>query len=151
MPKSVIAVAALAVTATFALAALADAAPTSNQRVAVESTANGFVLIPLVPGALRRDSGTDRWTYSGQHATRDGQDITINEGDGSLVGKRGTIKAHFRNEWVEAGHRYSVSTGRWTITGGTGDYSSLTGRGRSGGVAIDGRPINWRWEGVVAR
>ena len=75
---AVAAIAAMAVT----LTAVAAAGPVAaKQRVAIQEKANGsFVLTPLTPGAIKRDTGTASFCcWTERHIMRDGQAIDIND------------------------------------------------------------------------
>ena len=81
MRTKLTAVAALAAAAA-TLAAVAAAGPVAaKQRVAIQENANGsFVLTPLTPGAIKRDTGTASFCcWTERHIMRDGQAIDIND------------------------------------------------------------------------
>lgn len=134
--------------ATVTLTSIASAAPTAaRQRVAInmklipEST---FALIPLQPGALKRDSGSIRgssnWLQVGcPTVIREGQKVwTCSAVTWTLTGKRGTLTIRERNEWVDPGNPESgchIAFGTWKVVRGTGQYRGLAGGGRSANEA----------------
>jgi hypothetical protein len=132
-----------AVTLTSVAAAGPDAA---KQRVEISmkprEVGNGtFVLRPLQPGALKRDSGTVSTVYNGGPTVmRQGQSVYINLNTFTLKGKRGTMSIRERNEFVNVSNEKvpgfdftpGVGIGTWKVVGGTGAYAKITGGGRSG-------------------
>ena len=130
-----------AVTLTSVAAAGPDAA---KQRVAIsmKDLGNGtFVLTPLQPGTLKRDSGTVSVVYNeAPTVMRQGQSVYINLNTFTLKGKRGTMSIRERNEFVEVSNEKvpgfdftpGVGIGTWKVVGGTGAYAKITGGGRSG-------------------
>jgi hypothetical protein len=125
---------AAAVTLTSVAVAVPEA---TKQRVEITMAFHDkkFVLAPLQPGALKRDSGTiaesaeDRWT---------------------LTGKRGTLTIRTPAEWRDGGSpgNCGVAFGNWTVVRGTGTYAAITGRGKS---AYDAHCDKWyaRHEGFL--
>jgi hypothetical protein len=110
-----------------------------------------FVLTPLQPGALKRDSGTESCTWKGPHIVmREGQKAEIYD---PVVctdkGSRGSLTIRSRIEWVDAGSGYHVGAGTWKVVRGTGQYAGVTGGGRSGGVWLDRGPWSGRSEGFL--
>ena len=67
---------------------------------------------------------------------RDGQSIDINDPLLTLTGKRGTLVARNRVEWIDVPDGYAVFTGTWKVVRGTGDYAGLSGGGRGAGVGL---------------
>jgi hypothetical protein len=141
---------------TLVVAGVALARPAgTQQRVAIASkggNVDAFVLTPLGSGPLSRDSGT--WSsccWSRHFIRRDGQAIEIDDPAASFVGKRGTFAWRARIEWTDPGNGYSVGTGTWKITHGTGAYAHLAGRGR---LAVISRGLDTgvttRAEGLVS-
>jgi hypothetical protein len=138
------------------LTSAAAAEPAAKQRVAInmkiipEST---FVLTPLQPGTLKRDSGTisGNWrSIPARDAMREGQKVAIFDGVvWTLTGKRGTLTIRERNEWVavESGED-SVAIGTWKVVRGTGQYAKIAGHGRSGHAGL-GSPWYARYEGFL--
>jgi hypothetical protein len=130
-----------AVTLTSFAAAGPDAA---RQRVAIymKDPGNGtFVLRPLQPGTLKRDSGTVSMVYDAPTTlTRNGQSVDVYRNNYTLKGKHGTISIRERNEFVGVSNEKvpgfdftpGVGIGTWTVVGGTGAYAKITGGGRSG-------------------
>lgn len=153
----VLAVLAAAVTVT----SIASACPTAaKQRVAInmkvipEST---FTLIPLQPGALKRDSGSIRgssnWMQTDcPEVVREGQRVwTCSPVTWTLSGKRGTLTIREKNEWVDPGNDKSgchIAFGTWKVVRGTGQYAEIAGGGRS---AHEAHCYEWyaRQEGFV--
>ena len=146
-----------AVTLTSVAAAGPDAA---KQRVAIsmKNPGNGtFVLTPLQPGTLKRDSGTVRLRYSQEpDVMREGQNVSVYRNTYTLKGKRGTMSIRERTEFVEvsnekvAGFDFTpgVGIGTWKVVAGTGAYAKITGGGRSG---HQGHPWLVQQEGFLTR
>jgi hypothetical protein len=130
-----------AVTLTSVAAAGHDAA---KQRVAIsmKDLGNGtFVLTPLQPGTLKRDSGTVSVVYpEPKTVMREGQSVYIHRNTYTLKGKRGTMSIRERNEFVNVSNEKvpgfdftpGVGIGTWKVVGGSGAYAKITGGGRSG-------------------
>ena len=130
-----------AVTLTSVAAAGPDAA---KQRVAIsmKDPGNGtFVLRPLQPGTLKRDSGTVSLVNNGRTTVmREGQSVHILRSTYMLKGKRGTMSIRERLEFVGVSNEKvpgfdftpGVGIGTWKVVGGTGAYAKITGGGRSG-------------------
>ena len=130
-----------AVTLTSVAAAGPDAA---KQRVAIymKNPGNGtFVLRPLQPGTLKRDSGTVSLVNNGRTTVmREGQRVGILRSTYTLKGKRGTMSIRERLETVGVSNEKvpgfdftpGVGIGTWKVVGGTGAYAKITGGGRSG-------------------
>jgi hypothetical protein len=137
-------------------AAVATAGPTAaQQRVAITSPHGNsalFVLTPLAPGPLVRDSGTATaccWTR--RFVQRDGQSIEIDNPLRTFEGKHGTFTWRARIEWVDLHSGYSIGTGTWKIVRGTGAYAHLEGHGRIGVVTgANEQGMADRAEGFVA-
>ena len=132
---------AAAVTLTAVAAAGPDAA---KQRVAISMKNPGdgtFVLRPLQPGTLKRDSGTVSLVNNGRTTVmREGQTVNIYRSTYTLKGKRGTMSIRERLEMVGVSNEKvpgfdftpGVGIGTWKVVGGTGAYAKITGGGRSG-------------------
>ena len=141
--------AAIAVTST----ASADTEAT-KQRVQIDMKINPkktFVLTPLQGGAVENDSGkqscdgepTKRTVY------RDGQEAYPWNCDAwTFTGRRGTLVLRSQFTWIEAGGPYNIATGTWKVVRGTGQYTGITGGGRSAQV---GGPSGWvaRYQGFL--
>ncbi len=100
---------AVAVVAAVTLTAVAAAHPNAaKQRVAIDMAGGqSFVLIPLQPGALKRDSGPVDRQPPGRpflHATgpESLDSININY---TLSGKQGNMTIQERNEWVDVSQK----------------------------------------------
>jgi hypothetical protein len=153
--------AAAVATATAVLALTSAAEPEAEgakQRVAIvtqgvqnDPSSPVFELTPLQPGALERDSGTERSTLTGTVVMRKGQRVVLTHGVETLQGDRGTLEVRYRIEWVGAGHGYRVGTGTWKVVRGTGEYAEITGGGRRGDMWLKrGRgPWSGRAEGFL--
>ncbi|HLG08917.1 MAG TPA: hypothetical protein VI409_09660 [Gaiellaceae bacterium] len=125
----------VAVAAAVALASVATAAPDAGrQQITIMSRlypGGTFVFTPLVPGALKRDSGKVGVEDSGY----DTSDFTFR-------GKRGTLTLREQTEWVDIwneevnGVTPGVSIGPWKVVRGTGQYAKVTGSGRSVQVGL---------------
>jgi hypothetical protein len=116
------------------------------------SSAARFVLTPLEPGAIKRDSGTtgDTVIHRPRVVVRGGQKVTIYYGIvETLRGKRGTLVTRSRIEYVDAGNGYHVGQGIWKVVRGTGQYAKLTGGGRRGDVWVDNGPWSGYQEGFL--
>lgn len=145
---AVAALAALAVT----LAAVAAAGPVAaKQRVAIHENANGsFVLTPLTPGAIKRDTGTASFCcWTERHIMRDGQAIDINDPQMTLTLKRGTLVVGNRIGFVDIPDGWAVFTGTWKVIRGTGDYAGLSGGGRRAGVMLPNGNVKSQFEGFL--
>jgi hypothetical protein len=151
--QAILAALAAAVTMTAVAAAGPDAA---KQRVVITSGASQttqvapFVLTPLQAGALKRDSGTLTATASRRTVMRDGQRIDIYVNVGTYKGKLGSLVTRHRTEYVDGGNGYHVGIGTWKVVRGTGQYSRITGGGRSGTVWLDRGPWSFRSDGFLA-
>ena len=95
-------------------------------KVIPEST---FALIPLQPGALKRDSGSIRGSSNWQQVgcpqvVREGQKVwTCSRVTWTLSGKRGTLTIREKNEWVDPGNDKSgchIAFGTWKACAGEG-------------------------------
>lgn len=121
------------------LAATATAGPTATkQRIEIETSHGSFVLSPLEVGVLRRDTGTQSCsgTEKKGEVVRDGQQAFTHDcGAWTFSGKRGSLVIHNEFAWVAGPKPYNVATGSWKVVRGTGQYASVTGRGRSVHVA----------------
>ncbi len=135
----------VALAAAVTLAAVAAAGPdAAKQRVAIsmKNPGNGtFVLRPLQPGTLKRDSGRVSLMKDGSTAVmREGQSVHIVRSTYTLKGKRGTMSIRERLEFVGVSNEKvpgfdftpGVGIGTWNVVGGTGAYAKITGGGRSG-------------------
>jgi len=123
-----------------ALAGVATARPSATpkqQRIAIAmDKAPGFVLTPLTPGPIRRDSGT--WTaccWTDRSVTHDGQSAAVDDPTLTFKGKRGTFTWHAKVTFVNLDNDYTVATAVWKITNGTGVYAHLVGHGRQAFVS----------------
>jgi hypothetical protein len=128
---------ALIVTTAAVLAAVATAGPTAQkQRVEIiQATGTSFVLAPLTPGAIKRDTGAfAACCWSRRFLTRAGESVEIDDPQITLAGKRGTIVARNRIEFVDIPDGDAVFTGTWRVIRATGVYAGMTGGGRVGGV-----------------
>jgi hypothetical protein len=134
-----------AAAAAFVAAAIVAGSATADQtsaqqRIAITSpngNANLFVLTPLTPGPIVRDSGTATWCCMTQRfIQRDGQSIEIDNPLKTFNGKHGTFVWRAQIDWVQLDNGDSVGTGTWKIVGGTGAYNHLEGHGRV--AVIDG-------------
>ena len=54
----------------------------------------------------------------------------------TLTGKRGTVVARNRIEWVDIPDGWAAMTGTWKVIRATGDYAGLSGGGRGAGVML---------------
>jgi hypothetical protein len=146
---AIVALAAMAVT----LAAVAAAEPVAaKQRVMIQEKGQAsFVLTPLTPGAIKRDTGTASfccWTQ--RHITRDGQDIDIDDPEMTLTLKRGTLVVSNQIGFVDIPDGWAVFTGTWKIIRGTGDYAKLSGGGRRAGVMLPNGSVQSQFEGFLS-
>ena len=134
-----------ALVAAVTLTSVAAAGPeAAKQRVAIsmKDLGNGtFVLRPMQPGTLKRDSGTVSVVYDEPTTVmRQGQRVSVFLNTYTLKGKRGTLSIRERNEMVEvskekvAGFDFTpgVGIGTWKVVSGTGAYAKITGGGGSG-------------------
>jgi hypothetical protein len=130
--------AAALATAVATLAAVAAAGQVaSKQRVAVQVKGGAFVLNPLTSGAVKPDSGTATFCcWTSRSIVRDGQAVEIDDPRMTLTGKRGTLVARNRIEFVGLPDGWAVFTGTWKVIRGTGDYARLVGGGRGAGITL---------------
>jgi hypothetical protein len=152
MGSKLTAVAALAAAAA-TLAAVAAAEPVAaKQRVAIQEKAQAsFVLTPLTPGAIKRDTGSARFCcWTERHIVRDGQAIDINDPEMTLTLKRGTLVIRNRIGFVDIPDGWAVFTGTWKVIRGTGDYAGLSGGGRRAGVMLPNGSVKSRFEGFLS-
>ena len=151
MRRKLTAVAALAATAV-TLTAVAAASPVAaKQRVVIQWTAKGFVLIPQTAGALKSDSGTASFCcWSQRFSTRDGLKIETTDPELTLAGKRGSLVIRNRMEWLDVPQGYALFTGTWKVVRGTGDYARLAGGGRVAGIVLPNGDTKWRREGLLS-
>ena len=144
-----------AVTLTSVAAAGPDAA---KQRVAIsmKNPGNGtFVLRPLQPGTLKRDSGTVSSVNEHTTVMREGQSVDMYRSTYTFKGKRGTMSIREQLEFVEVSNEKvpgfdftpGVGIGTWKVVRGTGAYAKITGGGRSG---HQGQPWLAQLEGFLA-
>jgi hypothetical protein len=129
---------------------LAHAGPAAKkQRVAINVKImpdETFVLKPLQPGRVKRDSGTlegagDR---AGPTSVRkSGQKVSVHSNDWILLGKQGSLTIRERIEWVEIGsdanrdgERDLVGRATWKVIRGTGTYARLSGGGGAGHLGL---------------
>lgn len=146
---AVAALAAIAVT----LTAVAAAEPfAAKQRVAItEKGQASFVLTPLTPGAIKRDTGSASFCcWTDRHIMRDGQAIDINDPEMTLTLKRGTLVVRNRIEFVDIPDGWAVFTGTWKVIRGTGDYAGLSGGGRRAGVMLPNGSVKSQFEGFLS-
>jgi hypothetical protein len=150
MRRKLTAVAALAATAV-TLTAVAAAGPVAaKQQVVIQWTAKGFVLTPKTAGALKSDAGTASFCcWSQRFVVRDGLQVEVNDPEMTLVGKRGTLVARNRIEWLDLPQGYALFTGTWKFVRGTGDYAGLVGGGRVAGLTLPSGESKWRREGFL--
>jgi hypothetical protein len=80
---------------------------------------------------------------------RDGQAIEVNDPQMTLTGKRGTLVARNRIEWVDLPDGWAVMTGTWKVIRATGDYAGLSGGGRGAGVTPRNGNGKSRFEGFL--
>ena len=151
MNRKLTAIAALAAAAV-TLAAVAAAGPVAaKQRVAIQlKGGESFVLTPLTSGAIKPDTGTATFCcWTERSITRDGQSIEINDPQMTLTGKRGTLVARNRIEWVDLPDGWAVFTGTWKVIRGTGAYAGLSGGGRGAGVTLADGDGKSQFEGFL--
>lgn len=152
MKARVVLVVVLAVAVVLTGAAAAE--PAAKQRVAINMKfhASTFVLSPLQPGAVKRDSGTmlgDVANGRCRNVVRDGQKVAVCSGGSTLTGTRGTLTIRTHEEWVDSGNApCGIGFGTWKVVRGTGHYRGITGGGRS---AYEGHCSKWyaRHEGFL--
>ena len=153
MPSKLTGFAVLAIAAITLTAAAAASPSSAKQRVAISvkgGAASSFVLTPLTPGALQHDSGTATFCcWAERHIVRAGEDITINNPQMTLTGKRGTLVARNRIEWADLPDGWDVFTGSWKVVSGTGDYAMLAGGGLAAGAASPAGYTRSRFMGLL--
>ena len=149
----------VALVAAVPLTSVAAAGPdAAKQRVAIsmKNPENGtFVLTPLQPGTLKRDSGTVSGVFKESGTVmREGQSVFISRNTYTFKGKRGTMSIRERNEFVNVSNEKvkgfdftpGIGIGTWKVVGGTGAYAKITGGGRSG---VQGHPWLAQLEGFL--
>jgi hypothetical protein len=126
-----------------------------KQRVAItmklhEST---FVLNPIQQGAVTLDWGTltdNAPNAQCREVIRDGQGVNVCNGSRwTLTARRGTLTIRTPQEWVDPGSGgCGVAFGTWKVIRATGEYTGITGGGRS---AYDAHCKKWyaRHEGFL--
>jgi hypothetical protein len=132
--------------------ALAGVPAKKTQHVVITSRSSvlGFVLTPLSPGVLKRDSGQVSWgQVSVHHIVRERRQVEISDVDATLVGKRGTLDVHARIEWLGSGNNYVVGTGRCTVLRGKHAYAGVAGELAISTAWLPTGPASFRWEGFV--
>jgi hypothetical protein len=146
---------AVAVLATIAITLVAVAAAgqvAAKQRIAITVKHGApFVLTPLSAGALKPDTGTATfccWTQ--RSIVRNGQAIEINDPQMTLTGKRGTLVARNRIEFVDLPDGWAVFTGTWKVIRGTGDYAGLAGGGLGAGVSLANGNTKAQFQGFLS-
>ena len=133
--------------AAFTLTSIAAAGPdAAKQRVSITfpkakaSPVSRFVLTPLLTGPIKQDSGTATAVWGpGRDVMREVQKISIAEDITTYKGKRGSLTIRERSEWVDVSNenapgfdfRPGVAMGTWKVVRGTGQYTGVTGGGRS--------------------
>jgi hypothetical protein len=135
------------------LAAVAAAEPVAaKQRVAIQEKGQAsFVLTPLTPGAIKRDTGTASFCcWTERHIMRDGQAIAINDPEITLTLKRGTLVVRNRIGFVDIPDGWAVFTGTWKVIRGTGDYAGLSGGGRRAGVMLPNGSVKSQFQGFLS-
>jgi hypothetical protein len=150
MTRKLTAVLALAAAgATFAAVA-AGGPVAAKQRVAIQENRGTFVLSPLTPGAIKRDTGTASFCcWTERHIVRDGQAIDINDPQVTLTLKRGTLVVRSTVGFIDIPGGWSVFTGTWQVTRGTGDYAGLAGGGRRAGVTLPNGNVTSQFDGFL--
>jgi hypothetical protein len=155
MTRKLTALAALAAAAV-TLAAVAAAGPVAaKQRVAIQvkgaNDRDSFVLTPLTPGAIKSDTGVATFCcWTNRHTMRDGQAIDIGDPQMTLIGKRGTLVARNRIEFVDIPDGWAVVTGTWKVVRATGDYAGLSGGGRGAGIHLANGSMKVQFEGFLS-
>lgn len=127
------AVSLVAMAAAFAAVA-AGGTHSAAQRMRIEVTGAdpyAFVLKPISHGRVQPDTGSAKFccwrTWS---VTRAGAKLDVSNPRMTLAGTQGALKIGARVEWVALPDDWSVCTGTWKVTGGTGAYAALSGHGR---------------------
>ena len=152
--SKILTAAAAVVAATATLVTVAAAEPVAaKQRIAIQMKGqnHSFVLTPLTPGTIKRDSGTASfYGYTARHITRDGQAIEINNPKIALTGKHGTLVIQAQLEWIDIANGWAVANLTWkVIAGGTGDYADTSGSGRAAGVTPPHTKLLARFDGFL--
>ena len=150
MRTKLTAIAAVAVAAV-TVAAVAAAGPVAaKQRVVIQQNEKGFVLTPLTPGVIKRDTGTTAFCcWTERHTMQDGQEVDINNPQMTLTGKRGTLVARNQIGWIDVPDGVAVFTGTWKVISGTGAYAGLAGGGRGAGVDLANGHTKAQFEGFL--
>jgi len=104
-----------------------------QQRIAIVigGTAGMFQLTPLTSGPVHADSGTiSGCCWTNRDVTRDGQSESLANPKLTFKGAHGTFTWRAHLTFVDINNDYTVTTGTWKITHGTGVYAHLNGHGR---------------------
>jgi len=147
-----IAVLAVLVATAATLAAVAAAGPlAAKQRVQLQlKLAGSFVLAPMTPGALERDTGiASSCCWSRHSITRDGLTNEIDDPQVTLRGKRGTLVLRNRIEFFDIPGGDAVFTGTWKVVRGTGAYAGIAGGGHGGGIQLAGGDAKAMFDGFL--
>lgn len=147
----------LACVSAFVLLSVASAGSNATkQRISFLQTfdpatgAGSWKLIPLSPGPLKADSGTQKgYGTASAEALRNGQRVIPIVGSDNMSGKRGTLVISQRLVSTAVGSRYTADIGTWKFVSGTGAYQSMTGGGRFAGVGLPGGKVIINQEGWV--
>jgi hypothetical protein len=138
MIKRVTAAAVLVVAATVVTGAASAGHSAAMQRIEItfpKTDSDSFVLTPLAPGPIQRDSGnSSACCWSRRFYRRDGQEVEVDNPLKTFVGQRGTFTWRAQISFLDASHGYYVLDGTWKIVSGTGAYKHLTGHGRIAGI-----------------
>lgn len=136
MYRKISAVLAVAVAGGIAALLTTGAAASSSakhQRIAIVlgGNADTFQLTPMGRGPVHADSGTiSACCWTSRDVTRDGQSVSLANPKLTFTGENGTFTWRAHLTFVDINNDYTVTTGVWKITHGTGAYAHLTGHGR---------------------
>jgi hypothetical protein len=151
MSRKLTAVVALAAAAVTLASVAAAGQVAAKERIAIQVKGASFVLTPLTSGAIKSDTGTTAFCcWTSRSIVRDGQSIDVNNPQMTLTGKRGTIVARNRIEFVDLPAGWAVFTGTWQVVRGTGAYAGLSGGGRGAGVQLANGKDMSRFEGFLS-
>jgi hypothetical protein len=131
--SAVLAVAAVGGIAALLTTGAAAGSSAKRQRVAIVlgGNASTFQLTPMGSGPVHPDSGTvTACCWTNRDVTRDGQSASLANPKLTFKGGHGTFTWRAHLTFVDINNDYTVATGTWKITHGTGAYAHLKGHGR---------------------
>jgi len=133
-------------------AAAGSSAKPERIAIVLGGNASTFQLTPIGSGPVHSDSGTvTACCWTNRDVTRDGQSASLADPKLTFEGGHGTFTWRAHLTFVDINNDYTVATGVWKITHGTGQYAHLKGHGRQAFAqkTQDGQDVADKAEGVV--